>query len=108
MHSLEDSPGKVLNEAHVLLGVTWIVTCICATSSCDRRRFERAFISAGHIAEGAGLMGLLDQWGQAVGRLLGELGGPIPLVAGLLGKDGRIGGLAGLVQAFQETAWTTS
>jgi uncharacterized protein YidB (DUF937 family) len=47
----------------------------------------------------------MDQLGQAVGGMLGGQGGQNPLlqaVAGLLGKDSSIGGLAGLVQAFQK------
>lgn len=50
-------------------------------------------------------MGLMDQVGQAVGGMLGGQGGQNPLlqaVVGLLGKDSNIGGLAGLVQAFQK------
>lgn len=50
-------------------------------------------------------MGLMDQLGQAVGGMIGGQGGQNPLlqaVAGLLGKDSNIGGLAGLVQAFQK------
>lgn len=50
-------------------------------------------------------MGLMDQLGQAVGGMLGGQGGQNPLlqvVAGLLGKDSSVGGLAGLVQAFQK------
>ena len=50
-------------------------------------------------------MGLMDQLGQAVGGMLGGQGGHNPLlqaVAGLLGKDSSIGGLAGLVQGFQK------
>jgi uncharacterized protein YidB (DUF937 family) len=46
-------------------------------------------------------MGLLEQ----LGGMLGGQGGDNPLlqaVAGLLGKDSSIGGLAGLVQAFQK------
>lgn len=49
-------------------------------------------------------MGLLDQLGHAVGGMMGGQGGQNPLlqaVVGLLGKDSGIGGLAGLVQAFQ-------
>lgn len=55
--------------------------------------------------EGARIMGLMDQLGQAVGGMLGGHGEQNPLlqaVAGLLGKDSSIGGLAGLVQAFQK------
>ena len=50
-------------------------------------------------------MGLMDQLGQAAGGMLGGQGGQNSLlqaVAGLLGKDSSIGGLAGLVQAFQK------
>lgn len=50
-------------------------------------------------------MGLMDQVGQAMGGMLGGQGGQNPLlqaVASLLGKDSGIGGLAGLVQAFQK------
>ncbi len=50
-------------------------------------------------------MGLMDQLGQAAGGMLGGQGGQNPLlqaVAGLLGKDSSIGGLGGLVQAFQK------
>jgi uncharacterized protein YidB (DUF937 family) len=47
----------------------------------------------------------MDQLGQAAGGMLGGQGGQNSLlqaVAGLLGKDSSIGGLAGLVQAFQK------
>lgn len=50
-------------------------------------------------------MGLMDQLGQAAGGMLGGQGGQNPLlqaVVGLLGKESSIGGLAGLVQAFQK------
>lgn len=50
-------------------------------------------------------MGLMDQLGQAAGGMLGGQGGQNSLlqaVAGLLGKDSSIGGLVGLVQAFQK------
>ena len=50
-------------------------------------------------------MGLIDQLGQTVGGMLGGQGGQnslLQVVAGLLGKDSSIGGLAGLVQAFQK------
>ncbi|MBH0203401.1 MAG: DUF937 domain-containing protein [Nitrospira sp.] len=50
-------------------------------------------------------MGLMDQLGHMVGGMLGGQEGQNPLlqaVAGLLGKDSSIGGLAGLVQAFQK------
>jgi len=50
-------------------------------------------------------MGLMDQLGQAVGGMMGGQSAQNPLlqaIAGLLGKDSGIGGLAGLVQAFQK------
>lgn len=50
-------------------------------------------------------MGLMDQLGQAVGGMLSGQGGQNPLlqaIAGLLGKESSIGGLAGLVQVFQK------
>ncbi|MBX3301403.1 MAG: DUF937 domain-containing protein [Nitrospira sp.] len=50
-------------------------------------------------------MGLMDQLGQAVGGMMSNQGGQNPLlqaVVSLLGKDSGIGGLAGLVQAFQK------
>ncbi|CUS36572.1 YidB family protein [Candidatus Nitrospira nitrificans] len=50
-------------------------------------------------------MGLMDQLGQTVGGMLGGQAGQNPLlqaVAGLLGKDSNLGGLTGLVQAFQK------
>lgn len=50
-------------------------------------------------------MGLMDQLGQAVGGMMGGQSGQNPLLqalTGLLGKDSSIGGLAGLVQAFQK------
>ena len=50
-------------------------------------------------------MGLMDQLGQAGGGMMGGQGGQNPLlqaVASLLGKDSSVGGLAGLVQAFQK------
>lgn len=50
-------------------------------------------------------MGLMDQLGQAVGGMMGGQGGQSPLLqvlTSLLGTDGNIGGLAGLVQAFQK------
>lgn len=50
-------------------------------------------------------MGLMDQLGRAVGEMMGNQGGHsllLQAVAGLLGKDSGIGGLAGLVQAFQK------
>lgn len=49
-------------------------------------------------------MELMDQLGQAAGGVMSNQGGQNPLlqaVAGLLGKDSGLGGLAGLVQAFQ-------
>ncbi|HMS83118.1 MAG TPA: YidB family protein [Nitrospira sp.] len=49
-------------------------------------------------------MGLMDQVGQAVGGLLGGQSGQNPLlqaVTSLLGNNSSLGGLAGLVQAFQ-------
>lgn len=49
-------------------------------------------------------MGLMDQVGQAVGGLLGGQSAQNPLlqaVTSLLGNS-RVGGLAGLVQAFQK------
>jgi uncharacterized protein YidB (DUF937 family) len=49
-------------------------------------------------------MGLLDQLGQAVGGLMGGQSVQNPLVQviiALLGKDGGIGGLTGIVEAFQ-------
>ncbi len=48
---------------------------------------------------------LMDQLGQAVGGMMGGQSGQNPLlqaITGLLGKDSGIGGLAGLVQAFQK------
>ncbi|MBS0182773.1 MAG: DUF937 domain-containing protein [Nitrospira sp.] len=50
-------------------------------------------------------MGLMDQLGQAVGGMMGSQGGQNPLLqalTSLLGKDSAIGGLDGLVQAFQK------
>lgn len=50
-------------------------------------------------------MGLMDQLGQAVGGMMANQGGQNPLlqaVLGLLRKDSHIGGLTGLVQAFQK------
>jgi uncharacterized protein YidB (DUF937 family) len=50
-------------------------------------------------------MGLLDQITAAAGGLLGGQGGENPLlkaVTSLLGQNSGIGGLAGLVQAFQK------
>ena len=50
-------------------------------------------------------MGLMDQVGKAVGGMMGGQSGQNPLlqaVTSLLGKDSGIGGLAGLVLAFQK------
>lgn len=50
-------------------------------------------------------MGLMDQLGQAAGSLMGGQGGGNPLLqalTSLLGQNSNIGGLAGLVQAFQK------
>lgn len=50
-------------------------------------------------------MGLMDQMGQVVGGFLGEQSGQNPLlqaVTNLLGNNSSLGGLAGLVQAFQK------
>lgn len=50
-------------------------------------------------------MGLMDQMGQVVGGLLGGQSGQNPLlqaVTSLLGNNSSLGGLAGLVQAFQK------
>lgn len=50
-------------------------------------------------------MGLMDQLGQAVGGMMGGQGGQnslLQVLASLLGKDSAIGGLDGLVQAFQK------
>ncbi len=50
-------------------------------------------------------MGLMDQLGQAVGGMMGGQSGQNQLlqaVTNLLGQNGNIGGLAGLVQAFQK------
>ncbi len=50
-------------------------------------------------------MGLMDQLGQAVGGVMGDQSGHNPLLqalTSLLGQNGSIGGLAGLVQAFQK------
>jgi uncharacterized protein YidB (DUF937 family) len=54
-------------------------------------------------------MSLFDQLGQAVGGMLGGGGNKNPLlqaVAGLLGQNSSVGGLAGLVQAFQKNGLT--
>ncbi|MGE0470162.1 MAG: YidB family protein [Nitrospira sp.] len=50
-------------------------------------------------------MGLMDQLGQAAGGLMGGQSVQNPLVQAmiaLLGKDSGIGGLTGVVQAFQK------
>jgi uncharacterized protein YidB (DUF937 family) len=50
-------------------------------------------------------MGLMDQVGQALGGLLGGQSAQNPLlqaVTSLLGNNSGLGGLAGLVQAFQK------
>ncbi len=50
-------------------------------------------------------MGLMDQLGQAVGGMMGGQNAQNPLlqaVASLLGQNSSVGGLAGLVQAFQK------
>ena len=50
-------------------------------------------------------MGLMDQRGQVVGGVLGQKSGQNPLlqaVTSLLGNNSSLGGLAGLVQAFQK------
>jgi uncharacterized protein YidB (DUF937 family) len=50
-------------------------------------------------------MGLMDQLGQAVGGMMGGQNAQKPLlqaVASLLGQNSSVGGLAGLVQAFQK------
>ena len=50
-------------------------------------------------------MGLMDQLGQAVGGMMGGQQAQNPLlqaVTTLLGQNSSIGGLAGLVQAFQK------
>lgn len=50
-------------------------------------------------------MGLMDQLGQAAGGLMGGQGGGNSLLqalTSLLGQNSSIGGLAGLVQAFQK------
>ncbi len=49
-------------------------------------------------------MGLMDQVGQAVGGMMGGQSGQNPLLqalTSLLGQNSSIGGLAGLVQGFQ-------
>ena len=50
-------------------------------------------------------MGLMDQLGQAVGGMMGGQQAQNPLlqaVTTLLGQNSSVGGLAGLVQAFQK------
>ena len=50
-------------------------------------------------------MGLMDQLGQAAGGLMGGQTAQNPLlqaVTSLLGQNSSVGGLAGLVQAFQK------
>lgn len=50
-------------------------------------------------------MGLMDQVGQVVGGVLSQQSGQNPLlqaVTSLLGNNSSLGGLAGLVQAFQK------
>jgi uncharacterized protein YidB (DUF937 family) len=50
-------------------------------------------------------MGLMDQLGQAVGGMMGGQPAQNPLlqaVTSLLGQNSNVGGLAGIVQAFQK------
>ncbi len=50
-------------------------------------------------------MGIMDQLGQAVGGMMGGQSAQNPLlqvVTSLLGQNSSVGGLAGLVQAFQK------
>jgi uncharacterized protein YidB (DUF937 family) len=50
-------------------------------------------------------MSLMDQFGQAVGGMLGGSSSQNPLMqalTGLLGQNSSVGGLAGLVQTFQK------
>ncbi|NOS82627.1 MAG: DUF937 domain-containing protein [Nitrospira sp.] len=50
-------------------------------------------------------MGLMDQLGQAAGGMMGGQAGQNPLlqaVTSLLGQNSSVGGLAGIVQAFQK------
>lgn len=50
-------------------------------------------------------MGLMDQLGQAVGGAMGGQEGQNPLlqaITSLLGQNSSVGGLAGIVQAFQK------
>lgn len=53
-------------------------------------------------------MGLMDQLGQAVGGAMGGQSGQNPLLqalTGLLGQNSSVGGLAGIVQAFQKNGF---
>jgi uncharacterized protein YidB (DUF937 family) len=50
-------------------------------------------------------MGIMDQLGQAAGGMMGGQAGQNPLlqaVVSLLGQNSSVGGLAGIVQAFQK------
>ncbi|MBS0169701.1 MAG: DUF937 domain-containing protein [Nitrospira sp.] len=50
-------------------------------------------------------MGLLDQLGQAAAGMMGQAQGQNPLmqaVVGLLGQQSAVGGLSGLIEAFQK------
>jgi uncharacterized protein YidB (DUF937 family) len=103
--SVFQSDGHARPEKSV--SVHWIAVRIYGTSSvtdgdqCDRS----AELFAMFDSRKERIMGLMDQVGQAVGGMLGGQGGQNPLlqaVASLLGKDSGIGGLAGLVQAFQK------
>lgn len=50
-------------------------------------------------------MGLFDQLGQAAAGMLGQTEGNNPLMqalVGLLGQNSYVGGLSGLIQAFQK------
>ena len=50
-------------------------------------------------------MGLFDQLGQAATGMLGQTGNNYPLiqaVVGLLAQNSHVGGLGGLIQAFQK------
>ena len=50
-------------------------------------------------------MGLMDRLGQAAGGMIGGQAAQNPLlqaVTSLLGQNSSVGGLAGLVQAFQK------
>lgn len=55
-------------------------------------------------------MSLFDQLGQAVGGLMGGSGGSqnplLQAAMGLLGQNSSVGGVAGLVQAFQKNGLT--